>query len=936
MKEKVNSAKLKGTVLYTVVSVLMVLIVFLMGTMALAATASNRAYTNYQKEQTEYTARLLLDSVVEAINADTSGTGIKSQMVTQLKNKGNSFEVDVQLEGVTHKVKISNVGKQTLYNQDDEEWVEGVVYEVAAVSSKLLADTTYCAYIVGEHEVVMNTTGGGGAFVSMGDIAGGEIGTGGLITGGTFIGVGNPVDNYKLGLSGESIIDAPFFLNGNAECGEAIYLHFMNPGDYFIVSGDLTTDSNGGIFPVFDGYNWDAGATQSYEKLPYIYVGGTYTINTTEIPGHELRHGNDKKNPLGNRQNPVNIYCGELKVDKETGLNLYGDVYCFDPNSESEIGSGATNSKLYSWTAHTLQMKDATQATLGNWYSMGSVTLKGNNLVEIEGDLRVEKDVTLKSGKVTIHGDLVCGGTLSADVSTNLEVKGNIYAGSIQNAGNLKCDGTIHTFTNGIGGTVNCPNPVAVYDTTGMVPTSVSRVWHDNVSISVNPGPGADKGKLSYTYTRWRDENGNRTEEVVPYETQTWWFNTDAANGGYTDYLDFLTRDTTAAEALEYQKIKAMEATQGEAFATTEYTYSISTVYGDIYPEAFTRQNLDVSRGGFVEYPTPSDYRDAGYPTDISKLGADVYDASTGKLRFDPWNDEYLAANCLENNGTPSDQKDDWYEITTSCEITGPINRNLYIKPTSDPITVILNGVTMTESAGGKTQIIIEDSKQVTLFIRGEVTLVSGNIITADYMRAFYGDSWKPGTRADNIYANALDDSAMNPTLAHKEPGTLTIWQNGTTSDWWYPNVVIYGEVGSKLTMSTNESLVTAQIRAPQMVFNQRQGSTFKGKINIKYISTGEMEYGDKSKYTNKASTLGVVGQLIAGQISMESAKDWGMLYITNSGAVTPCTCGCGTCTSANPSTCTCNCGTPGCICSGGTPSGRIPTRFTTLYYNYY
>ena len=69
MKEKPK--RLKGTVLFTVVSVMMVMVVFLLGTLALAATASNRAYSNYQKEQTEYTSRAVLDSVVQAIQDDS-------------------------------------------------------------------------------------------------------------------------------------------------------------------------------------------------------------------------------------------------------------------------------------------------------------------------------------------------------------------------------------------------------------------------------------------------------------------------------------------------------------------------------------------------------------------------------------------------------------------------------------------------------------------------------------------------------------------------------------------------------------------------------------------------------------------------------------------------------------------------------------------------
>ena len=64
MKEKVNSAKLKGTVLYTVVSVLMVLIVFLMGTMALAAGFIFRILS---KRGDHFKSRIISGVVAEVI-----------------------------------------------------------------------------------------------------------------------------------------------------------------------------------------------------------------------------------------------------------------------------------------------------------------------------------------------------------------------------------------------------------------------------------------------------------------------------------------------------------------------------------------------------------------------------------------------------------------------------------------------------------------------------------------------------------------------------------------------------------------------------------------------------------------------------------------------------------------------------------------------------
>ena len=77
MKEKKHPRRVKGTVLFTVVSVMMVLIVFLTATLALSATANRRAYTNYQQEQTEYTAKAVLEAVTRQIESDTTGSGIR-------------------------------------------------------------------------------------------------------------------------------------------------------------------------------------------------------------------------------------------------------------------------------------------------------------------------------------------------------------------------------------------------------------------------------------------------------------------------------------------------------------------------------------------------------------------------------------------------------------------------------------------------------------------------------------------------------------------------------------------------------------------------------------------------------------------------------------------------------------------------------------------
>ena len=46
--------KVKGTVLYTVVSVLMIMIILIMAALTISASASKRAYNSYSKAQTQY------------------------------------------------------------------------------------------------------------------------------------------------------------------------------------------------------------------------------------------------------------------------------------------------------------------------------------------------------------------------------------------------------------------------------------------------------------------------------------------------------------------------------------------------------------------------------------------------------------------------------------------------------------------------------------------------------------------------------------------------------------------------------------------------------------------------------------------------------------------------------------------------------------------
>ncbi len=918
MKDKARSVRVKGTVLYTVISVLMILIVFLMGTLALAATASNRAYTNYQKEQTEYTARAVLDSVVEAINRDTTSSGIKSQMVSRLQNRGNSFDVDVQIDGEMHVVTITNTGTQNIYSKDKEQWVTGDIYELSTTVDKLLAGTTYSAYIIGEHQITSVPSGGGGAFVSLGDTGGTEIGTGGYITGGTYIGVGIPQQGYTVGANGGTTIDSPFYVNGNLTNVNAFYMHYRQTGDFFAIMGDLIVQNNAGIFPIYDGFVTN---DNTYEKLPYIYVGGNFYIDHATVIGTpDLDGDGDETDGV-----PTNIYCGSIQGGSPSApgsvaydLSIYGDVYTFDPTQTSKVGGSGGSTALYEWAGRTLMKRDGSNAVVGNWYSAGSLEFnahRGGNFVQ--GDVRVDKNFTVNgSDTLLITGDLIVGGT--ATINGKLNCTGNIIADTLVVNGNvISKDITVNHLLGG--GTIDSTGTVKYGDKVMSKYATEKIVWYTDL-VTTEDQIVADWGltnefRSTYTvnvHTKTIYSDATFTEEITTkYETFTGWgspVDIAAITAPYAiNNSEAITteRQTFGAPA-DTLTVNGIEQA-GIALQTTE------TRYGQkVYPEDFTNANITLN---ILDLPVLTDY--TSYPTTPAELGASIHDGSAYVVPT------YTRAAAPTNTGSGTE----YYEITQSCVLTGMFDKNIYINPgAGNPITVIFQDVTMPEGAGGGyggTSIIVNDESQVTLFVDGSLSIGKGCILTADYMDLIYGAAGWDMTK------NSITDSIGSGMISD-----LTIHQNQTATSPYYPNVVIYGNEGSILDLSGNNSLVTALVRAPKMTYKQSIGIGLGKDVHYVNPSGGEIIYGPSNPNGNNKN-MGIIGQLVAEHIVLTNDAKWGLVYVTAGNPTLTCSCGCASCTVTSPSTCSCNCGTAGCICSGSS-GPRVPSTFVNLYYNYY
>ncbi len=950
MKTKNNSAKLKGTVLYTVVSVLMVLIVFLMGTLALAATASNRAYTNYQKEQTEYTARAVLDAVMQKINEDVAGTGLKGDIA----GMSGSTTITVGISDGTNVREYDVVVRKTdrttsVYSAEDEEWSEVAIYELSVNvgSNTTSAETTYTSFI-GADVISTSGGGGGGAFVSLGDTGGQEIATKGYTTGGSFLGIGVENFEYSMSSNGTTTIDAPFYVNGDLGLATDFIIHYTNPGDFFVVKGDLNLTNGKSLSTSHVSYS--APANIAYNQTPYLYVEGTLNSVVGSTVGAE--------------DTPVNLYCGSFSnKDGNGNQKWYGDIYAFNADGTSYISNQGTTTALYEWTNNLLTKNDGSETKFGNYYSAGNVEFDiRKDGTGIEGDLRVAKDIKIAGGgnwnALVVGGDVMCGGTLTIGAGQVLKCDGDIYAANLINNGRIECSGTINVLSAPVAGDLN-GNTLTMMPTEGLPPqnttttTITTTSWYDNFADAVNGLNAGDSYPYYYKYTYNEyvkvveeiTENGvtttNETLTTTPVSVtvhETWWIDTNS-----TTYQDVLNADAN------YQAVPAFIAGAGEANAvvntatTTMSTYSMTKVNGSsIYPddftyEAFNDEDYEHYNAILVE-PNLADYDQ--YPRSINALDTSLYDngyevpvySKGGTLTYTA-NEGVINA---DNAKTPPEDADadfeagldagDYYEVTTDCVLTGYFNKPIYINA-DQPITVILDNVKLQQIGDTCGTIVVNDEKAVTLFVVGTVEVGSGgngwSIVTEDYLNIFMGEGAWSFTNKDI------------GTPASKMAADITIHQNASDYPDEYPNLVIYSDDNATLDVKEG-GMITALVRAPELIFKGGKGPAANKTIHYELPNGNATDYGANADINHENNTIGLIGQLVAGSIQLTSNGSWGMLYVTLDDG---CACGCPTCDGS--ATCTCCDGGSSCcetcICDEGSGAGASGIKsFDVLYYNIY
>ncbi|MDE7121811.1 MAG: polymer-forming cytoskeletal protein, partial [Oscillospiraceae bacterium] len=676
--KKTTPKRLKGTVLFTVVSVMMVLIVFLAATLALASTANTRAYRNYQREQTKANAKAALDSVIQAINdVDKGVAGGLNEQISKL-SLGGSISLEVEgSDGLKVPVTISMTEEKSVYNEEKKSWVDGTIYEIKAEA--YMASTgegvTYCAYMADDSIASPGTggsSGGGGAFVAYGGLGDNDnIGTSGFVAGGTEIGL-NTDGSKTYKLENTTIIEAPFYVNGSFYASTQAKPMFTKLGDFFAVEGDLTFN-NGAVFDYHENLlnNWANTFETDCYQVPCVYVGGTFNVDNYQ----DINIGNDTT--------PINLYAG--KIDITTGgLHVKGDVYTFDATATSSINNGGKRSDLYEWVDKTIMDANGNRQEhykFGNYYSKGSLDIirqNNSNAVTFEHDVRMDGDLSITSPEgnptnnaydIYVGGDLVVGGTLTIPDKVVLKVDGNVYAENIVNTGELVVTGDIYTNRlENYNGSTQGSHDFGLVQANKLFAHEL--VNHDTLNC--------------FEIQAKTFENNNASKVSYPNAT----VETPSGSAAPTD--------TTAYNAAEHSPVEAPFV-----------AYDIPAKYGQsVYPDGFDKTTL---KSKVIKLSSI-----ATYPQSIDDMEATL--TRPGATYEDRWD-----GNKPSTINDPSNPYKDYYLIENSCTLKGSWNNNIYIKATT-PMIVEIDNFSL---ASGK-EIVVEDNATVYFFIKDKMT-INGN-----------------------------------------------------------------------------------------------------------------------------------------------------------------------------------------------------------------
>lgn len=850
--------KVKGSILFTVVSVMAILIIFLMGTLVLATSASNRAHRTYSTSQTQYTARTAIDSILEAFSSSDDF----AEAICNLSSTNKSLAVDVELDqstlasmGDIHDVVVEYVGQQKYYNENTKVWEDKDQLKITAQVTLGGITKTATGYLIKDPPRNNSSSGGGAGFVTAGDA---NVSNHTNTFGGTYFNINSKLAPYDFNdenvfnnktylyhtenetngtkppelifdtRNGQAI-EADFIVNGSLHLPQRVTFIYPNEGTGVAIWGNLTSDNPNQI--CFMSKNVTSDKEYAYNKIPYLYVDEA--INIQKTVGMNI----------GDSNLPLNIFCGKTEITGGSGVNIYADMYIMD-NSNSFIKAMNSGSLLGQWTSDVLNKTrdlNAVSHSSGSMFSKGSLTLED---FSVKKDVRVENDLTINANStdVTIDGDVVVGGKLTITGSKNVSIGGKIYCNNVSAPGivtntNLKAGVIEKTYyaaldtsiLENVGKWVDVEGNKITSDKNGN-PVDVI----DLTDNELNPVPGCPT-----------DENGNYAEysdkSGKPYYAPEYIIYLDTTTGNYLNAVDAFEITGQSYNDKAILPVTSYTDSIYPAEMEKKAILGLTTLYdinGDPLPKEETQivQTLsEIGSGSINPYTNTSYEIPSGYQDTVDK-------------------------NVYVDSNLPAEIKD-------SCTLQGTFKgKTIKINPGSNEIWVKIDNVKLEVLGGKSTEIVVNDNGgKVNFLISNSLYMENGgSIITTSFKDIFDNNK--------DFQINTYDNLPKVPNVTAPNA----------------PNIYIYAgdsdDINYTLTMN-NKGYITGYIKAPYLnaKIPNLSANKYNGKIYYNGLDITDLNVGANMKQSQ------IIGSLNVGTFNKgESGNDWTMLYIDPSSSSNP------------------------------------------------
>lgn len=522
--------KAKGSVLYTVVAVMMIMTVFIFAALALASSANRRAFNTYANNQTQYTARSVIDSIWEAMNQSESF----ANQFASLTNKGDSKEINVTLPisdssmgKIMGNPKVTLLGKGTEYGYNTDK----NMYKISVTVKMLGQENTIAGYFIADK--IDSGAPFDYALVSLGDSSVNTLDNLSVL-GGTSTGSSYPHDiNIR---NTDALLQSPANINGNLSINAFnAHILFSKPEEGAFVNGGLQFVNSGNIV------RSDITQKVNYKQLPYLYVRDKIEFNA-----------NIQK--IGSVDNPVIVIADSIDGFGSSNVSdkIYGDLYLYSQSTSSNLNLSGLSAGIQKWNGDAVNKQDnrsGTYYTGGNIYSLGTLNITG------------------ESGQ---SGNNIISDTLNYNHKGMLQV----YGASVSNTVNLQKDynGGSYMFYNGLftnPDNFTCEENIFVNNMQFNKAKSI--IGSEGISIDVNQlwQPGDSDHFIYYDLTA-AIPSYSSDMDVIPKSFEIEW----EAPSGTT--INNLAIDGWFKSSPYFDKSQSISGSNGKVSFSFDWTYRMS------------------------------------------------------------------------------------------------------------------------------------------------------------------------------------------------------------------------------------------------------------------------------------------------------------------------------------------------------------------------